>query len=143
MSPIKNMGSALLGLQRALGLGSYCTAWAWLHKLRCAMVRPDHDRLCGIVEIDETYTGGPRSGKRGRGAEGKVLVVVAAEKNGKQIGRIRLKRVSDASADSLNRAVKEGVEPKTTVCTDGWRGYNLLGQLGYTRRIIRQESDVG
>ena len=139
----QKQGVSALGLQRALGLGSYRTAWTWLHKLRCAMVRPDRDRLSGITEVDETYVGGPRSGKRGRGAEGKVLVVVAAEKNGKRIGRIRLKRVPDASSDSLNKAVKEGIEPKTKVCTDGWRGYNSLGQLGYTRRIIRQESAVG
>lgn len=136
-------GVSALGLQRALGLGSYRTAWTWLHKLRCAMVRPDRDRLSGTVEVDETYLGGPKAGKRGRGADGKVLVVIAAEKNGKRIGRIRLKRVADASSDHLNKAVKEGIEPKTTVCTDGWRGYNLLGQLGYTRRIIRQDSDVG
>lgn len=139
----QKQGVSALGLQRALGLGSYRTAWTWLHKLRCAMIRPDRDRLSGITEVDETYVGGPRSGKRGRGAEGKVLVVVAAEKEGKRIGRIRLKRVPDASSDSLNKAVQESVEPKATVCTDGWRGYNSLGQLGYTRRISRQESAVG
>ena len=62
-----------LGLQRVLGLGSYQTAWAWLHKLRRAMVRPDRDALEGIVEVDETLIGGVKPGKRGRGADGKVL----------------------------------------------------------------------
>ena len=136
-------GVSALGLQRTLGLGSYHTAWAWLHKLRSAMVRPDRDRLSGIVEVDETYLGGPRSGKRGRGAEGKVLVVVAAEKDGNRIGRIRLKPVPDASEESLKKAVTQSVEPNTTVHTDGWRGYNWLDKLGYARRIIRQEADVG
>ena len=51
-------GASALGLQRILGLGSYRTAWAWLHKLRRAMVTPGRDRLSGTVEIDETYIGG-------------------------------------------------------------------------------------
>ena len=50
-------GVSALGLQRDLGLGSYHTAWAWLHKLRRAMVRPGRGRLSGTVEVDETYIG--------------------------------------------------------------------------------------
>jgi hypothetical protein len=53
-------GVSALGLQRALGLGSYETAWSWMHKLCRAMVRPDRDRLDGIVEVDETFVGGLR-----------------------------------------------------------------------------------
>ena len=65
------------------------------------MVRPDRDALCGTVEVDETYIGGRRSGKRGRGTENKVPVEVAVEdksrdEDRKGIGRIRLKRVPDA-----------------------------------------------
>jgi ISXO2-like transposase domain len=63
-----------------------------LHKLRRAMVRPGRDRLQGVVEVDETSIGGPRPGKRGRRAQGKVLVVVAAQQAAKGIGRIRLTR---------------------------------------------------
>ena len=48
-------GASALGLQRVLGLGSYKTAWTWLHKFRRAMVRPGRDRLSGRVEVDETY----------------------------------------------------------------------------------------
>ena len=55
-----------MGLQRVLGLGSYQTAWAWLHKLRRAMVRPGRDRLDGEVEVDETYVGGAETNVRGR-----------------------------------------------------------------------------
>lgn len=43
-------GMSALGLKRVLGLGSYETAWTWLHKLRRAMIRPDRDRLAGRVE---------------------------------------------------------------------------------------------
>lgn len=136
-------GISALGLQRTLGLGSYHTAWGWLHKLRSAMVRPNRDRLSGIVEVDETFIGGYRPGKRGRGAEGKVLVVVAAEKEGDKPGRIRLKRVSDASEDSLKAAVIQEIEPKSIIHTDGWRGYNWLDRSGYARRIIRKQADIG
>ena len=66
-------GVSALGLQKALGLGSYHTAWEWLHKLRRAMVRPGRNKLSGLVEMDETFIGAMRSGKRGRGADGKVL----------------------------------------------------------------------
>ena len=59
-------GASALGLQRILGLGSYETAWTWLHKLRRAMVRPDQDRLSGSIQVDETYIGGENPGKRGR-----------------------------------------------------------------------------
>ena len=70
-------GVSALGLQRALGLGSYETSWTWLHKLRRAMVRPGRDRLVGEIEADETYVGGPEEGKRGREVESKAIVAVA------------------------------------------------------------------
>jgi len=71
------------------------------------MVIPGRDRLSGLVKVDETYIGGEKPGKRGRGALGKSLVVIAAEKDGKRIGRIRLVRVADASAESLGEAVRQ------------------------------------
>ena len=58
-------GASALGLQRVLGLGSYETAWTWLHKLRRAMVRPDRDRLRGWIEVDETFIGGLAEGAVG------------------------------------------------------------------------------
>jgi hypothetical protein len=67
-------GASALGLQRALGLGNYKTAWTWLHKLRRAMVRVGRDRLTGSVEVDETYVGGLEEGVRGRQTETKALV---------------------------------------------------------------------
>ena len=69
-------GASALGLQRVLGLGSYETAWTWLHKLRRAMVRPARDRLKGWIEVDETMVGGLEEGVAGRQTESKVLVVI-------------------------------------------------------------------
>jgi transposase-like protein len=136
-------GVSALGLQRALGLGSYETAWAWLHKLRRAMVRPGRDRLQGAVEADEIYIGGERPGKRGRGAAGKALVLVAAERDGGGTGRIRLRRVPDASANSLCGALQEAVEPGAVVYTDGWEGYRPLARRGYVHEPLRDDGDVG
>lgn len=136
-------GVSALGLQRALGLGSYHTAWNWLHKLRRAMVRPTRDRLAGVVEVDEIFIGGERPGKRGRGADGKTLVVVAAQEAEKGIGRIRLCRVEDASGESLEPAVWDVVEPGSIVRTDAWRGYNGLRELGCQHHIVRKDPDLG
>jgi len=136
-------GASALGVQRILGLGSYRTAWSWLQKLRRAMVRPGRDRLSGTVDMDETYLGGPRSGKRGRGAAGKALVLIAAQQDGSRIGRIRLLSLLDASAASLEPAVQAVVEPGSVVCTDGWRGYNGLAGLGYQHQVVRPDGQVG
>lgn len=80
-------GASALGLKRVLGLGSYNTPWTWLHKLRRAMVRPGRDQLTGEVEVDETYVGGVGKKVRGRGAERKTIVAIAAEVRGRGPGR--------------------------------------------------------
>jgi transposase-like protein len=136
-------GMSALGLQRALGLGSYRTAWSCLQKLRRAMVRPGRDRLTGAVEADEAFLGGPRPGKRGRGAAGKTLVVVVAQVDGRRIGRIRLRRVPDASARSLERAIQEAVVPGSVVRTDGLPSYSHLAAAGYGHEVVRKEAVVG
>ena len=128
-------GVSALGLQRELGLGSYETAWTWLHKLRRAMVRPGRDNLSGEIEVDETYVGGAEEGKRGRGAETKAIIAVAAEKSGRGIGRIRLRRIEDVSADTLITFVRDVVVPGAMIQTDGWRCYNGLAAAGYRRHV--------
>jgi len=128
-------GASALGIQRILGLGSYETAWTWLHKLRRAMIRPGRERLSGLVEVDETYLGGLEEGQRGRPSGGrKALIVVAAEEAGRGIGRVRLRRIRDASAASLCPFVQEAVEPGSQVRTDGWVGYDGLAAMGYRHK---------
>ena len=126
----------LLGLQRALGLGSYKTAWTWLHKLRRAMVRPGRDRLTGRVEVDETHWGAAEAGAWGRRKLNKVLIAVAVEQVGRRgLGRIRMRQIPDASADSLQGFVGEAITPGSLIHTDGWVGYDRLEQSGYGHRI--------
>ena len=138
-------GANALGLQRIFSFGSYNTAWQWLHKLRRAMVRPGREKLSGFVEIDETYIGGERSGKRGRGSEGKAIVVVAVEDKSpikkRGIGRVRLQNIQDASADSLIDFIKNNVDHGSVIRTDGWAGYQSLQSIGYGH-IIEDSKDL-
>ena len=93
-------GASALELQRVLGLGSYVTAWTWLHKFRRAMVRPGRNRLVGRVEVDETYVGGVEEGVRGREMVGKALVAVAAEPQQRN-GAHRHADLCDAASENL------------------------------------------
>lgn len=126
-------GASALGLKRVLGLGSYQTAWSLLHKLRRAMVRPERDRLCGRIEVDETYVGGSNvGGKRGRGSEGKEIVVIAVEVHSpKGFGRVRMRQIPDVSGSSLMPFVCDVAEKGSKIMTDGWGGYNQLTKCGY------------
>ena len=129
-------GASALGLQRVLGLGSYRTAWTWLHKIRRAMVRPGRDKLSGYVEVDDAYIGGKEEGgKRGRGTENKVLTVAAVEVKDGKMGRIRIGAVEDASSDCLHPFILEAVEEGSTINTDGWNGYQGLNKKGYIHEV--------
>lgn len=118
-------GANALGLQRVLGLSSYKTAWAWLHKFRRAMVRPGRDRLDGIVEIDETSVGGLEEGARGY-TETKAIVVIAVQiEDEKPLGRVRMRPVSDVSAASLRPFISDVVEPGATIITSPMGGAGI------------------
>ena len=130
-------GASALGLQRVLGLGSYQTAWTVLHKLRRAMVRPGRDKLSGRVEVDETQVGGVMLGRKGRGIPSKSLVVIAAQEEGNRIGRIRMARIVDGSAEHLHRFIQGAIVQGSCVHTDGWKPYQGLDQLGYPHEVSK------
>lgn len=134
-------GASAKGLQQALGLASYQTAWAWLHKLRRAMVRPGRDQLSGLVEVDETYVGG-REMMPGRGAQSKALVVIAVEKKGRLLGRTRMAVIANAKQGSLRGFVQGCVEPGSTIRTDGWSGYQNLNKLSYSHERLNQKHSL-
>jgi hypothetical protein len=123
----EKLGGSAIGLQRLLGMGSYQTAWMWLHKLRRVMVRPGCDLLTGVVE----------QGVRGRETETKSIMVIAVElREPKGFGRVRLRRVHDLSGNSLVGFVREVIKPGAVVRTDGWKGYDSLPKHGYERQKI-------
>ncbi len=136
-------GISALGLQRVLGLGSYKTAWAMLHKLRRAMVRPGREQLQGTVEVDESYWGGEEEGVVGRLTREKAMIVVAAEVKGTQIGRIRLRRALDLSKATLHGFIAQAIAPGSTVRTDGLVAYMGLEGYVHDRQIQRHHTAAG
>jgi transposase-like protein len=141
-------GIAATELKRQMGFGSYGTAWTWLHKIRKAMVRPGREPLAERVEVDETHVGGVRPGKRGRGAAGKTLVGGAVETGrgkarGRRLGRLRLARLPDASATSLEGFLAANVAKPAAVTTDGWSGYGGLPAAGYGHEPISLDASWG
>jgi transposase-like protein len=138
-------GASAASVQQILGLGSYQTAWTWLHKLRRAMIRPGRDRLHGRVEVDETYVGSENEHTDGRQMKNKVLVAIAAEEDGRGIGRIRMARIPRATKRMLQRFSQEMIEPGSIVHTDGLPSYRGLETLGYQHEVsvlLGQEKDA-
>ena len=118
-----------------LEFGSYQTAWAWLHKLRRAMVLPGRELLQDAVEVDETYVGGVRPGTGGRGAAGKAIVVIAVEDRGEAAGRVRMRRVPDVSKATFTDFVLDNVARGSEVHTDGWQGYDDIGKYRFSHVV--------
>jgi transposase-like protein len=145
----QKQGVSALGLQRVLGLGSYQTAWTLLHRFRRAMVRPDRERLKGLVEVDETYIAitdrdTPISPVGRKNKTRKELVVIAVEiAPRKGFGRIRLRRIANDSAECVAPFVQEVVDPGAEVRTDGSAAYRALNELGYAhQRQVMLGADV-
>lgn len=134
----RKSGVNAINLKELLGLGSYGTAWTWLQKLRSCTIRNAREQLSGMVEVDEFYLGGRKSGKRGRGAEGKFPIVAAVEKNGCKLGRIRLQILDNCSSDELTPFVNQNVTKNSHVFTDGWSGYNALKAEGHDHIKVKE-----
>jgi transposase-like protein len=127
-------GISALQFQKDAGLGSYQTAWTLLHKLRSGLAAVPAPVLKGHVEVDETYIGGHRTGRNGRGA-GKVGVAIAVERRGRTAGHARLTVISRATTAVLTSFVKSAIVPDTaTAHTDAWAAYRELGRIGIDHR---------
>lgn len=127
-------------LHRILGFGSYQIAWAMLYQFRCAISHAGHDMLCGHVEADETVFGGARQGKRGRDAEGKVLVAVAVELlSPKGLGRCRLQITPNAETGTLKVFIQKHIKPGATIYTDGLVSYPSATKDDYIHQERHQE----
>src|SRR5215813_5786072 len=133
----QKQGVSALGLQAVLGLGSYETAWSWLHKLRRAMVRPGRDQLFGDVEMDETYVGGPEPWAFGRRTTSKSIVAIAVERRGRvKLGRVRMARVPNLSIPTMTDFATTALERGSTIRADGLSSYRGLVAAGYRHQVI-------
>ncbi len=127
-------GISALQFQRDTGVGSYQTAWTLLHKLRSGLTSLPAPLLKGEVEADETYVGGYRVGRNGRGA-GKAGVAIVVERRGRTAGSARLAVIPRATTAVLTSFVQGAIRPQdTTVHTDAWAAYKALGKLGIDPR---------
>ena len=102
------------------------TAIYYYHRLReiiaYRMSLEMHEIWDGEIEVDESYFGGKRKGKRGRGAAGKVPVFGLLKRGGK----VYTKVIPDASSQTLMPIIRSKVIPDSIVYSDCWRGYNVL-----------------
>ena len=119
-------------LQRQLGV-TYKTAWRMGHEIREHMADVDGEApLSGNVEVDETYIGGKRPGKRGRGAKGKTIVVGMLERD----GDIIVKVVENVRRKTLHPLIEKNTEKGSTVHTDELRSYAGLNKKGYKHKTV-------
>ncbi len=140
--PTRKSGINAVNLKELLGFGSCGTAWCWLQKLRRCTIRRDREKLSGRVIVDEFFIGGQKSGKRGRGADGKTIVAVTVERWNmkKRMGRIRLHVTLDCSAYSLETFILGNIEPGSIIATDSWESYNFIDNEQYAHERTKQSS---
>lgn len=118
-------------LERQLGV-TYKCAWRMAHQIRQLMGELNVKNLSGEVEADETYVGGYRAGKTGRGAEGKTIVLGVKERQGK----VKTEVVPDAKRKTIEPIICKKVEPGSKVHTDEWWAYRRLGQHGFEHETV-------
>ncbi len=112
-------------IERETGV-TYKTAWRMFNKIR-TLLQEDIPALTGEVEVDETYVGGRRHGKRGRGAEGKAKVIGAVQRNGKVIAQV----IPDVKRHTLVPFMVRKVDRSATLYTDTFPNYDHMTRIGY------------
>lgn len=116
------------------------SAIRFFHKLRCAIASKQQNRaaqFCGEIEIDESYFGGVRKGKRGRGAAGKVIVFGLLKRGGK----VYTLPVENVKRDTLLPVIQRKVRPDSVVYTDGLTAYNALDVSEFTHFRINHSRE--
>lgn len=112
-------GISALRLSKLIGV-TWRSAYRILSKLRTAMGNRDSIyRLSEIIELDDALVGGKRPGKRGRGAEGKVSVLIACENKNGRPGFVAMEAVNSVSKKSIGDFAKRRIKASQTVRTDG------------------------
>ena len=118
-------------IQRQLGV-TYKTAWRMCHELRKLMAQADdNEPMSGHVEIDESYVGGRRRGRKqgftGRGAKGKTIVFGMLERE----GPVRAGPIPNVRRKTIFPIIAANVQRGSTISTDEFPTYGKLRELGY------------
>lgn len=127
-------GVSAMELMRQTGV-TYKTAWRINHQIR-QLMNSKSEMFKGPVEADETYIGGVRKGRSGRGAKGKTPVIGVLNRG----GDIVAKATTDCSSESLVKNIAKTTKLGSTVMTDEWRGYNALGAIGFNHKRIKHKN---
>jgi transposase-like protein len=129
-------GISAQGLQRVLGFGSYETAWAWMHKLRRAMLRPDREQLVGEGELDEIFVGGRATGRLGASTS-KVPIMVAVERGDRgRLGRVRMAVADRPNTGAILEFARSTIAQGSTIHTDGTKLFRKLPARGFRHEYI-------
>ncbi|MBM3710436.1 MAG: IS1595 family transposase [Actinobacteria bacterium] len=151
-------GVSINEMKRELEIKDYKTVWTMAHKIRKAMADRDAKyNLAGLVETDESFFGTSKPGNRGRGAEGKRIVLIAIsiwkDKSGKERpGFAKAFIIKDASAETIKEVlIRTGVADNEIellikkIRTDGWRSYETVSNdlnIGHYRVILKDPKDT-
>ena len=120
-------GISMMSLQSMLEIKTYKTVWLMGHKIRHAMAHRDaYYKLAGLVEMDDTYIGSKKKGKQGRGAEGKLKVIVAVETEQNKPRFAKMVDVENMSKQMIFEAFDHRLEKDVVLKTDGWIPYIVL-----------------
>jgi len=125
-------GISAMKLHRDLGI-SYNSAWRMKHKLMQVMMERDHNKkLSGVIELDDAYLGGERSGcKRGRGAVDKTPFVAAIETTSERNPvRVKLSVVKGFRSSQIKLWSQQHLDEDSLVISDGLPCFNAVTQAG-------------
>lgn len=121
-------------LQRQTGV-TYKTGWRMAKQIRRLFSNPKK-KLSKTVEVDETYIGARKPGKRGRGAAGKTAILGMVQREGRVITHV----IGSHKVADIIPLVQKNVRAGSTVMTDELQAYNPLGKLGYTHKRVNHLS---
>jgi transposase-like protein len=129
-------GVSAQGLQRVLGFSSYDTAWAWLHKLRRAMVRPERELLGGVVELDEVFIGNESRGRAGGVKDNCAAMIAVESMPGRKLGRVRIEVAPTARSADLLTFADRVIAKGSLIKTDGATNLRKLSEMGYEHQFF-------
>jgi len=123
-------------IQRETGV-TYKTAWRMFRQIR-SLLQSDNKPSSGEFEIDDTYIGGKRPGKRGRGAEGKTTVLGMVQRKGK----VKALKTADLKRSTVYPLIKASIKPNSKVYTDEFHTYDSLKTLGYAHHSVNHSLEM-